>query len=512
MDELNSIQQTSDGGYILGGWSYSNISGDKTEVSQGVTDYWVVKLDASGDIMWQNTIGGGSHEELNSVQQTIDGGYILCGFSQSDIYGDKTENSQGGSDYWIVKLDELGNVSWQNTIGGNHIDVLNSIQQTIDGGYILGGWSYSNISGDKAENRQGSVGNDYWVLKLDAIGNITWQNTIGGNGKDELYSIRQTVDGGYILGGWSHSNISGDKTEASQGVDDYWVVKLDASGDILWQNTIGGNSTDWLSSIQQTIDGGYILGGISASNISGDKTENSQGGQDYWIVKLDADGNISWQNTIGGNGSEVFNSIQQNIDGGYILGGYSNSNISGDKTENSQGGFDYWVVKLDASGNILWQNTIGGSSSDWLSSVQQTSDGGYILAGSSNSEISNDKIENSLGGLDYWVVKLAPEIGCLASGIAFYTQAEIDAFPTNYPGCTQILGDVTISDGDITNLNGLSSIISIEGQLSIYYNGLTSFEGLNNLASIGGGIELNGAYGLTSFQGLNSVCPFSQQC
>jgi len=234
-------------------------------------------------------------------------------------------------------------------------------------------------------------------VKLDSTGNIQWQNTIGGSGYDQLYSIQQTSDGGYILGGYSNSGISGDKTESSQGDYDYWVVKLDAIGNIQWQTTIGGNDADWLYSVQQTTDGGYILGGYSLSDISGDKTEGTQGGNDYWVVKLDASGNIQWQNTIGGNNDDNLSSIQQTTDGGYILGGYSYSDISGDKTENSQGSDDYWVVKLNASGNIQWQNTIGGSGYDQLYSIQQTSDGGYILGGYSESNISGDKTENSQG-------------------------------------------------------------------------------------------------------------------
>jgi len=191
------------------------------------------------------------------------------------------------------------------------------------------------------------------VVKLDASGNIQWQNTIGGNIDDLLYSVQQTSDGGYILGGASGSGFSGDKTESSQGYFDYWVVKLYTTGNIQWQNTIGGGSLDHLNSIQQTSDGGYILGGVSISDISGDKTENSQGANDYWVVKLDASGNIQWQNIIGGNSGDYLTSIQQTTDGKYILGGYSESNISGDKTESSQGNFDYWVVKLTDKFNLI---------------------------------------------------------------------------------------------------------------------------------------------------------------
>ena len=235
----------------------------------------ITTLSPAQEIEWQKTIGGGVYDYLHSIQQTTDGGYILGGYSLSNISGDKTENSNGSSDYWIVKTDASGNIQWQNTIGGSSSEILNSIQQTTDGGYILGGISKSNISGDKSENCFGDY--DYWIVKTDSSGNIQWQNTIEGNNFDYLTSIRQTTDGGYILGGYSSSNISGDKTENSNGLYDYWIVKTDATGNIQWQNTIGGNDHDNLISLQQTTDGGYILGGHSASNISGDKTENSYG-------------------------------------------------------------------------------------------------------------------------------------------------------------------------------------------------------------------------------------------
>ena len=406
-DQLYSIHQTVDGGYILGGWSMSDSSGDKTENiigNFGYADYWIIKTDATGNIQWQNTIGGDDTDRLYSIQETVDGGYILGGFSKSDSSGNKVENSIGYIDYWIVKTDASGNIQWQNNIGGNNEDRLYSIQQTSDGGYVLGGWSNSNISGDKIENSNG--GYDYWIVKTDALGNIQWQNTIGGSDDDYLSSIQQTTDGGYILSGYSSSNISGDKTESSNGFDDYWIIKIDSSGNIQWQNTIGGSNLDELYSIQQTSDGGYILGGHSVSNISGDKMENSNGGYDYWIVKTDISGNILWQNTIGGSSGDILYAIQQTANGGYILGGYSGSNISGDKMENCMGGADYWTVKTDSVGNIQWQNTIGGGNINWFSSIQQTADGGYILGGYSKSNISGDKTENSNGFDDYWIVKI----------------------------------------------------------------------------------------------------------
>ncbi len=411
-DRLYSIHQTTDGGYILGGSSKSNISGDKTENCIGNLDYWIVKVDYQGVIQWQNTIGGNSVDDLYSIQQTTDGGYILGGRSGSSISGDKTENHiGGGGDYWIVKVDSQGAIQWQNSIGGSGPEFLNSIQQTADGGYILGGYSSSNISGDKTENCFGS--NDLWIIKVDSQGAIQWQNTIGGSDNDRLNSILQSTDGGYMLGGYSNSNISGDKSENCVGLNDYWIVKLNSLGVIEWQNTIGGSDDDNLYSIQQTTDGGYVLGGSSRSNISGDKTENCNGGIDNWIVKVDSLGGIQWQNTIGGSFDDELWSIQLTSDGGCIFGGWSLSNISGDKTENCYGNWDYWIVKVDSLGDIQRQNTIGGNGWDFLFSIQQTTDGGYILGGYSASNISGDKKENYIGGSDYWIVKLTDKYNLL---------------------------------------------------------------------------------------------------
>ncbi|MBK6640827.1 MAG: T9SS type A sorting domain-containing protein [Bacteroidetes bacterium] len=437
-DELNAIMPTSDRGYILGGWSISNISGDKTENQLGNDDYWIVKTDSLGVIQWQNTIGGSGSDRNLSIAQTTVGGYILGGWSNSNISSDKTENCNGDWDYWIVKIDSLGNIEWQNTIGGSGEDRLNSIAQTTDGGYILGGMSNSNISSDKTENSNGDW--DYWIVKTDSIGVIQWQNTIGGNGGDGLHSIAQSSDGGYILGGYSASDISGDKSENSNGFIDFWIVKTDSLGTILWQNTIGGDDWDELTSIQQTSEGGYILGGWSESSISGDKTENCKGDYDYWIVKTDSLGAIQWQNTIGGSNNDKLYSIVQTSDLGYFLGGWSSSNISGDKTENSNGGWDFWIVKTDSIGVILWQNNIGGGNPDVLYSLAQTTDGEYILGVSSSSNISGDKTENTNGGLDYWIVKITDKYN-LINGKLF-----ID---TNSNG-TQDVGELPLINKKIT--------------------------------------------------------------
>ncbi len=408
-DFLHSIQQTADDGYILGGTSESPNDGEKTDDSIGEDDYWVIKLNSNGEIQWQNTIGGSEDDNFRSIQQTKDGGYIMGGYSESPADNDKSEDSQGYNDYWVVKLDENGDYVWDKTIGGSEEDRLEIIQQTADGGYILGGYSDSDADGDKDDDHKGSY--DYWIVKLSSNGQkIEWQNTIGGGSTDRLHSIQQTADKGFILGGYSASDISDDKSEANQGSYDYWVVKLDENGDYVWDKTFGGSDSDKLRSIQQTDDLGYILGGYSYSDKSGDKTDDSWGENDYWVVKIDKDGDYEWDKTIGGSDKDYLYSIQQTKDGGYILGGYSESPDDGDKTEANQGWYDYWVVKLYPDGSIYWDKTIGGSRDDELYLFQQTTDGGYILGGSSDSPDDGNKTEVRQGEFDYWVMKLTPDV------------------------------------------------------------------------------------------------------
>lgn len=250
----------------------------------GLYDYWVVKLSEDGNIEWQNTAGGANDDFLYCIIQTSDGGYLLGGTSESEISGDKNESSRGGLDFWIVKLDEDGSVSWQNTLGGSGYDWFHSAVQTDDGGFLLGGYTDSGISGDKVDTCRG--GFDYWVIKLDDYGEILWQKTLGGSGDDELHVVSQTEDGGYLLGGNSTSGLTGDKADPNLGASDYWVIKIDSYGVIEWQETIGGNGFDILYSFIQTEDNGFLLGGYSTSGVTGNKTEPNLGSFDYWVLKL----------------------------------------------------------------------------------------------------------------------------------------------------------------------------------------------------------------------------------
>lgn len=416
-DMLAALKQTSDGGYILGGNSSSGISGDKTQASQGGQDYWVVKVTSTGTKEWDLTLGGSGTETLTSLQQTSDGGYIIGGYSDSGISGDRTQNTRGLEDYWVIKIDSVGIKEWDVRFGGNSVDQLMSLQQTSDGGYILGGYSWSGANGDRTQSYQGTSDlADYWVVKIDSSGIKEWDVRFGGNSSDHLRSLQQTADGGYILGGESISTISGDKSQGSKGGYDYWVVKIDSLGVKEWDVVLGGGGDDFLYALQQSTDGGYILGGISVSGIGGDKTQAGRGMYDYWVVKVNDSGTKEWDARFGGSNQDYFSALHQTTDGGYILGGYSNSGADGDKTINSEGQYDYWVVKIKSTGEKQWDAGFGGGNTDRLFAVQQTADEGYILGGYG--------IPNTGGAWDYWIVKIRDEASLPVNLVQFSAEYE----------------------------------------------------------------------------------------
>ena len=395
-DYASSIQPTPDGGYVVAGNTGSN-NGDVTG-SHGDMDFWVVKLDRGGNRVWQKTLGGNWGDKANSIQPTLDGGYVVAGYAHSNG-GDITE-SHGIDDFWVVKLDAGGNIVWQKTLGGTSDEKAYSIELTSDGGYVVAGYTNSH-DGDVTGNHGDD---DFWVVKLDVDGNIVWQKTLGGSGQDEAYSIQPTPDGGYVVAGYAMSN-DGDVT-GNHGEIDLWVVKLDAGGNMVWQKTLGGSSQDNAYSIQATLDGGYVTAGWTASN-DGDVTGN-HGDMDLWVVKLDAGGNMVWQKTLGGGNWDEAHSIKQTLDGGYAVAGFATSS-DGDVIGSNGISGDFWVVKLDAGGNIVWQKTLGGIQFDGAYSMQATLDGGYVAAGGTRS--NNGDVIGNQGLGDFWVVKLAPDRG-----------------------------------------------------------------------------------------------------
>lgn len=438
VEEAKSIQQTTDGGYIVAGYTNSN-NGNVTG-NHGNSDFWVVKLATTGTIQWQKTLGGTGDDYACSIQQTNDGGYIVAGYTNSNN-GDVTGN-HGNNDYWVVKLSATGTIEWQKTLGGTQNEYAYSIQRTSDGGYVVAGNTTSTNSDVTANNG----GSDIWIVKLSSTGSIQWQKTLGGTVNDFAKSIQQTTDGGYIVAGYAAS-IDGDVTGV-QGGFDYWVVKLTATATIAWEKTAGGSSTDIALSIQQTSDGGFIVSGVTSSN-DGDVTGYSGGfGYDTWVVKLSSTGSIQWGKTIGGTDDDVIYSIKQISDGSYITGGYTSSN-NGDVSGN-HGGYDVWFVKLSNDGSTLWQKTLGGTGSDYGLNIQQTSDGGYVAAGSSS--WNNGDVTENQGSNDYWVVKLAPD----NLGTTSFSTNAITVFPN--PATTILMlqnsTNITIDKITITDLTG----------------------------------------------------------
>ncbi len=354
-------------------------------------------------IQWQRCLGGFDFDVANEVQQAIDGGYIVAGWTASDD-GDVTVNN-GGVDLWAVKLNALGVLQWQRTYGGSGFDRASSVKEISDEGFILAGVTSSN-DGDVSVNHGGE---DVWVVKLDGAGSLVWQRTFGGAGEEQASEVIPTTDGGFALAGYTTST-DGEVT-GNHGLSDFWVIKLDDSGTLQWQKTLGGASHDGASSVQQTLDGGFIVAGHTGSN-DGD-VSGSHGGWDFWIVKLDSMGNLEWQKALGGTNDDEASAVWQTSDGGFVVAGGSNSN-DGDVSGNHESLFgwttqDMWVVKLHAGGDLEWQKSLGGSSNESASDVRQTTDGGYILVGPTDGTgdlVGDGDINGSHGDRDGWVAKL----------------------------------------------------------------------------------------------------------
>jgi len=311
----------------------------------------------SPNTQWSQTYGGTSHDVAHSVVQASDAGYALAGYAYPS-------GSIDFDDFLLVKIDSSGSVQWSKTYGGTRDDEAYSVVQTSDEGYALAGctWSY------------GAGGGDFWLVKTDANGNVQWRKTYGGIGWDEAHSVVQTSDGGYAIAGITLS--------FGAGSYDFWLVKTDASGNQQWNRTYGGTSWDWASAMVQTTDGGFAIAGYTNSY--------GVGSYDFWLVKTDVYGNEEWNKTYGGTSNEFALSVVQTGDGGYAL--------AGNTLSYGGGGFDFWLVKTDASGNQQWNRAYGGAGNDYGTSVVQTVDQGYALVGSTYSF--------GAGSNDFWLVKI----------------------------------------------------------------------------------------------------------
>ena len=347
-DIARSVQQTADGGYIIAGGTAS--------YGAGFTDAYLVKTDGGGNEEWARTFGGEGYDEAFSVQQTADGGYIIA--------GDTTSFGAGGWDIYVIKTDGEGNEEWYRTFGEEGYDAAYAVQQTADGGYIITGVTTSFSTGDY----------DAYIIKTDEEGNEEWSQIFGGEENDGAHSVQQTTDGGYIIAGGTASYGAG-------GWDTY-VIKTDGEGNEEWYRTFGGVAFDIAWSVQQTTDGGYI--------ITGNAESFGTGSNDVYVIKIDGEGFEEWSRIFGGEEYDESYAVQQTADGGYIIAGSTGS-------FGVAPGHDAYVIKIDGKGFEEWYQTFGGVAYDRAYAVQQTTDGGYVIAGSTNSF--------GAGDYDFYLVK-----------------------------------------------------------------------------------------------------------
>lgn len=406
---LCKLVPTPDYGFLIAGSSFSGESGNKTGEGKGNLDFFLWKMDESGRMEWQKSFGGSANDFLYSATLTKEGGFILGGSSNSPKSGDKKEDGYGNMDFWLLKLNPEGKEEWQKTLGGLGNDQLQIVRQTPDGGYIVGGSSDSSgpeddtINSVKSQDSYGSM--DYWVIKLNADGEIEWEKTYGGTFRDELKDIAITGDG-YLVGGNSNSGLSGNKLTDNTGQNDFWLIRTDEKGNEIWQKNYGGEGDENLSGILATANG-FLLAGSSARAQKGQKT-NNDGGTDFRVISIDKDGVSLWDNTYDIGKWDVLVSLSGAGEDEYLLGGYASSETLGRRTDN-KGINDFVVIKINSRGESLWQKSVGGTGTDQLKGVVQMRDGGYLLAGNSDSKKSDDKDRASTGGSDYWIVKLGNE-------------------------------------------------------------------------------------------------------
>jgi hypothetical protein len=401
-----------------------------------------ISFSQAPNLQWQKSLGGSEFDVANAVVATSDGGIVFAGETNS-AYGDTGANNNGKFNLWIVKVDAAGAIQWQKPLGGTKNDKAYSVIETNDLGFIVAGFTSSNDN-DVTLNKGNS---DYWIIKFSPSGVVEWQKTYGGSGSEEAYTIQQTEDSGYIIAGVTNST-DGDITNA-KGDQDYWIIKLNSSGDLIWQKIFGGTQTDQPSKLLVTKDGGSIITGRTNS-INGDVTNTSLGycgwivklnnsgdiewekcfenavmaiqyipnldqyvvigygeglGGDSWVAKIDNSGTVIWQTIYGGSGYELARAVALTTDEGFLTCGVTYS-ADGDVT-NYKGNGDFWLVKFDKSGQLEWEKTFGGSGGDIPYAMTLSASGEIILAGSTTS--TDGDITDVKGKSDVWIVKLETE-------------------------------------------------------------------------------------------------------
>jgi hypothetical protein len=371
-DMFNAVVQIPGGENIIAGTSRST-DGDLpgTRVTY---DPWVTKVDNNGNKVWTVAFGDHSDEYVTGMVPTTDGGFIVVYYSGIPLL------PIGGSpNYaWAVKISATGVKEWEKKITASTDAQPFSITSTSDGNFVVAGFANDGT-------RQG------WITKIDGSGNTIWEKFFGGSSEDIINSVAKTNDGGYILAGYSKS--SGADIESNKGGYDGWLIKVDGSGNKVWSKSFGGGSDDNLTSVVTTNDGYLALGSSKSAN--GDLGEN-RGGYDAWLVKVDGNGAKQWVKSYGGNNEDIMTNLVT-TSGGFVMGGYTNS-VTGDVIRTS-GDYGGWLLKVDASGTKVATSTYGGSGDEVLYALATTSEGGFLIAGTTYSLANN---------YDGWLVKVGP--------------------------------------------------------------------------------------------------------
>lgn len=394
-------------------------------------------------IMWEKSLGGTGEDAAYSIQNTPDNGYIVVGASNStDV---NVTGNHGGFDFWVVKIDSIGNIQWQKSYGGSNRDIAKSVALTSDGGYIVAGETNS-IDGDVTNNPGLFNASHCWVIKISSTGALLWQKFFQfGLTASTASCIIQSGDGNYVFAGtgWYLRTVGNSYMD---GI----VAKISSDGNIIWTDTLGGYYHDELVSIVRRSDGGYAVCGYSASS-DGFFSQN-KGVTDFYIAGISNIGVTQWEKLYGGTQADYANSIIQNNNGDFIITGQSNSS-DGDFPLN-KGATDLVSLKLNNLGNIVWQKTYGGTNNDVGKFVIQDTDSSFVITGSSNS--TDGDITNYINLLDYWVLRLSIQNGNILWQKKYGggNRDESNAIKLNPDGSLIVAGYATYNGGDVTNSNG----------------------------------------------------------
>lgn len=364
-ERLWCLIPTADGGFLAGGHSYSGISGVKTQASRGDMDVWIVKMDAWGNIQWERSFGGLFRDELFDALEMPDGGFLLGCHSQSEPgpNSDKSEPGRGSQDFWIIRTDASGNKIWDKTIGGNGYEQINDLLFCADGQVLLSGGTLSDAGSGDLGNAPAHGGMDFLLMKFDPqTQSIGWTKRYGGSGEDYPYALIETLSGNILMGGRSGSAASGSslpgaKTAAYFGGDsDYWLIEIDPDGNALQECSLGGSRLDDLYLLLQSPCGQILAGGVSDSDISGNKSTALRGGYDFWLIGMDENLVPQWQKSVGSGGNDALTSGVFLPGGSLLIGGHSDGNAGFEKSQNNIGLNDCWIVSTFCDLSVQIEN------------------------------------------------------------------------------------------------------------------------------------------------------------